>query len=198
MFLALHLPGISSILFTTYPIHLFQELEACINRALTAECIWGKIYLRMLVEWGNLVWGKWVAMEHIINSLLGKLSQHRETGSLCLRVTWVGSTACLCSALKNDVCVPFQMASWGRLQHGISGARSKNLEILVSMNNYITYQPKKLLLQAEDRMNPERLGQLQHYIGSAREKQERWKSRVQGGNLFKKNQVVRNARWPGS
>ena len=38
-------------------------------------------------------------------------------------------------------------------------------------------------------MNPERLGQLQHYIGSAREKQERWKSRVQGGNLFKKNQV---------
>ncbi len=46
-----------------------------------------------------------------------------------------------------------------------------------------------MLLQAEDRMNPERLGQLQHYIGSAREKQERWKSRVQGGNLFKKNQV---------
>ncbi len=38
-------------------------------------------------------------------------------------------------------------------------------------------------------MNPKRLGQLQQYIGTARQKQERWKSRVQGGNLFKKNQV---------
>ncbi len=36
--------------------------------------------------------------------------------------------------------------------------------------------------------NPKRLGQLQ-YIGTARKKQERWKSRVQGGSLFKKNQV---------
>lgn len=45
MVLALYLLGISSILFTIYPIHLFQGLEA-FSRALTVECTWGKIYLR--------------------------------------------------------------------------------------------------------------------------------------------------------
>ncbi|KAJ1489459.1 hypothetical protein T484DRAFT_1885601, partial [Baffinella frigidus] len=40
----------------------------------------------------------------------------------------------------------------------------------------------------EDRMKPERLGQLQEFIGGARKKQEKWKTRVSGGTLFKKNQ----------
>jgi len=33
-----------------------------------------------------------------------------------------------------------------------------------------------------------RLGQLQHFIGSARAKQDKWKERVDGGQMFKKNQ----------
>ena len=57
----------------------------------------------------------------------------------------------------------------------------------------------------DERVNSERLGQLQQvrrrradlflglitcqYIGSARQKQEKWKARVAGGTLFKKNQV---------
>mmetsp|Transcript_29178 Transcript_29178/g.93780 ORF Transcript_29178/g.93780 Transcript_29178/m.93780 type:complete len:671 (-) Transcript_29178:144-2156(-) len=40
----------------------------------------------------------------------------------------------------------------------------------------------------DERVNSERLGQLQQYIGSARQKQEKWKARVAGGTLFKKNQ----------
>eukprot|EP00960_Hanusia_phi_P047166 758263-Hanusia_phi.AAC.3 len=54
----------------------------------------------------------------------------------------------------------------------------------------------------DEKVNSERLGQLQQrwtfkslmkyqYIGSARQKQEKWKARVAGGTLFKKNQVKR-------
>jgi hypothetical protein len=78
------------------------------------------------------------------------------------------------------------MASWDLIKDGILGARSLSPSFLMNF----AQQFDDRLMQAEDRMNPERLGQLQHYIGSAREKQERWKSRVQGGNLFKKNQVA--------
>ncbi len=46
MVLVQYLLGISSILFTIYPIHLFQGLGPYISRALTTECIWGKIYLQ--------------------------------------------------------------------------------------------------------------------------------------------------------
>jgi hypothetical protein len=82
---------------------------------------------------------------------------------VCVHVT--------CTYIHHDACLPLFRANFGQ-----ESQDTKHMHMMC--------------LQAMERKKkiPKRSGQLQ-YIDTARRQQEKWKSRVQGGSFFKKNQV---------